>query len=453
MNFSLSSLLLLAVALPAQAISLEEAWALALENDATFLAAIEEQAAGKENRNIALAGLLPDISLSYQNAPENRQAATSQQATSLFSRETERFTTHKSYRSSSGSVTLTQPLFDYSAWSRYRSGVAQSLMSSEIYRGKYGDLTVRLINAYIDVAWARDNISVAAAQKKTFQRQLEQNKRLFAGGEGTRTDILETQARYQLAEAQELDARDQLAASQADLSAMLGINLLRPDDVHTLHGATFKVTPVSPARYEEWQQLMLKNNASLAASRHELEAVKHETEQYRGEFLPKVQLYGSYSLSESANDSTVDQRYETTSIGLRVSMSLYSGGRSLAATRQATRRYAQKKYELSAQAQTSESELRKNYSHLASAPARLNAYQMAVQSAELQLDATHKSLLAGQRVNLDILNAEQQLYAARYDLLSSRYDYIKAKIKLLNLSGRLTIKEIQEVSGYFSERV
>jgi len=206
----------------ALAIGVLDAYSLALQKDPTFLAALKEKEAGDENKNIGLAGLLPKVSLNYQNSPKNWQKVTSPQAVNIFSNETIDVTTRQQYRSYSGSVTLTQPLIDYAAYARYRSGVAQTLMSDERFRGKFMDLAVRVVSAYVDVAYARDQIALAEAQKTAYQEQLALNDRLLNAGEGTVTDVSETQARFSLAEAQAIEARDALDAAQRELEVMIG---------------------------------------------------------------------------------------------------------------------------------------------------------------------------------------------------------------------------------------
>ena len=148
-GLAISSLTLMITA-PAYSLGILDAYSLALEKDPTFQAAIKEKEAGNETENIGRAGLLPKVSLNYQNAPRNWQTQ-KYQASDIFGN-VSNVTKRQQYRSYAGSVTLTQPLFDYEAYAKYKSGVAQSLMADEKYRGKYLDLAVRVITAYVGVA-------------------------------------------------------------------------------------------------------------------------------------------------------------------------------------------------------------------------------------------------------------------------------------------------------------
>ena len=443
------STLLFAISAPVHSIGILDAYSLALEKDPTFRAAIKEKEAGDENENIGRAGLLPKVSANYQNSPRNWQTQ-KYPASDIFGNSLGEATKRQQYRSHSSSITLTQPLFDYEAYARYKAGVAQTLMSDERYRSKYLDLAVRVISAYVEVAYSKDQIALASAQKAAYKEQLALNDRLMSAGEGTITDVSETQARYSLAEAQEIEARDALDAAQRELEVIIGVPLDQLDELQVLRPGKFQVAPLIPSKFEEWQKIALENNPMWAASRHGVDAAKYEVERNRAGFMPQVQLYASHSENDSSSDNTVNQKYRTDSIGVQVSVPIYAGGGVSASTRQAASRYGQAMYEMDAQVGTTLNDLRKQFNLCISSRAKLAAYELAVKSATTQVTATRQSVLAGQRVNVDVLNAEQQLYSAQRDLASAKYTYIKSWITLLSDSGTLDEKDVKRVAQYFS---
>ncbi|HBS5870271.1 TPA: TolC family outer membrane protein [Klebsiella aerogenes] len=446
MSLALSSIAWL-ISSPAYSLGILDAYSLALEKDPTFQAAIKEKEAGDEAKNIGRAGLLPKVSLNYQNAPRNWQTQ-KYQTSDIFGNVSD-VTKRQQYRSYAGSVTLTQPLFDYEAYAKYKTGVAQSLMADEKYRSKYLELAVRVISAYVSVAYAKDQIALAEAQKAAYKEQLALNDRLMAAGEGTVTDVAETQARYSLAEAQVIEARDVLDSAQRELEVIIGIPLDQLDAMQTLRPGKFQVSPLRFTAFDDWQKLAMERNPQLASSRHGVDAARYDVERNRAGFMPQVQLYASHSENDSSSDNTVNQKYRTDSVGVQVSMPIYSGGGVAASTRQAAARYGQAKYELDAQVGSIMNDLRKQFNQCISSQAKLRAYELAVKSATTQVEATRQSVLAGQRVNVDVLNAEQQLYAAQRDLAEAKYTYIKAWISLLGDSGTLSEKDIMQVAGYF----
>ncbi|MER2472762.1 TolC family outer membrane protein [Photorhabdus laumondii] len=433
---------------PAWALSLTEAYALALENDPTFLAAVKEQEGGEEYEKLGRAELLPKVIMSYQNSPRNWQHMESV-GYDLWGRKTTS-SRDRQYSSYNAAVVLTQPLIDFEIWARYKASQAHTLMSNERFRADFQQLAVRVVNAYVDVAYAQDQIDLVIRQKMAYEKQLELNKKLFTSGEGTRTDVVETQSRYSQAIADEIAAKDDLDAAIRNLQLIVGVSLPVDLPVQRLSNKKrFQILKLLPERYEAWEELALANNPLLAASRQEVKAAYHEVQRNRAGYLPRLELYASHSENESSSDNTIDQKYRTDTIGLRMSMNIYNGGATSAAVRQAAAHYGRTKYDLDALAGEILNALRRNYNQYLNSEKRISAYEMAVESASLQVDATSKSVALGQRVNVDVLNAEQQLYTARRDLSQAKYNYIKAWIGLLSEAGELKGEHLDKIAKYF----
>ncbi|MBS9439380.1 peptidase [Photorhabdus noenieputensis] len=450
-SFSMGLLILFSVSLfsfPAWSLSLTEAYALALENDPTFLAAVKEREGGEEYEKLGRAELLPKVIMSYQNSPRNWQHMESV-GYDLWGRKTTS-SRDRQYNSYNAAVVLTQPLIDFEIWARYKASQAHTLMSNERFRANFQQLAVRVVNAYVDVAYAQDQIDLVIRQKMAYEKQLELNKKLFISGEGTRTDVVETQSRYSQAIADEIAAKDDLDAAIRSLQLIVGAPLPVDLPVQRLSDKKrFHILRLSPERYEEWEKLALANNPVLAASRQEVQAAYHEVQRNRAGYLPRLEFYASHSENESSSDNTIDQKYRTDTIGLRMSMNIYNGGATSASVRQAAANYGRTKYDLDAQAGEILNALRRNYNQYLNSEKRISAYEMAVESASLQVDATSKSVALGQRVNVDVLNAEQQLYTARRDLSQAKYNYIKSWIGLLSEAGELKGEHLDKIAKYF----
>ena len=438
----LSCVLLMGLSMPAAALDLSDAFALALRNDPTFHAAIAERDAGLENRAIGRAALLPNLSYRYNSARNDSEVTQSTTAGNI--------TNQRDYRSYSSTLTLQQPLFDYAAWSEYRQGVAKALLADAQFRGRSQELAVRLFQAYSEALFASEQIALAQAQRRAYAEQLTLNERLLKGGEGTRTDVLETRARYSLAQAQEIEAMDTLDAALRALQAIIG----EPVEVEDLAplAAGFNVEPLAPGNYEHWRNLAVSNNAQLIAQRHAVEAADQGVERNRAGHLPSLSAYASTGRSSSSSESTYNQRYDTDSIGIQLSVPLFAGGGVSAATRQASAERDKVQYQLDGLTAETLNELRKQFNLCASSVAKVRAYELAVESADRLIVATQKSVAGGERVNLDVLNAEQQLYGARRDLAQARHDYLRAWLQVHYLAGTLEASDLQRLDRYFASR-
>jgi len=195
--------------------------------------------------------------------------------------------------------------------------------------------------------------------------------------------------------------------------------------------------------------LAIAGNAELAAQRQAVEVAARTIDRQRAGHLPTLSLVASNRLTSSDSESSYNQKYDTDSIGIQLSVPLFAGGGVSAATRQATAAHLQAGFELDAQRADVLTRLRQQFNLCSSAQARLRAYRLAVASAQTLVEATRKSVAGGERVNLDVLDAEQQLYGARRDLAEARHGYLRAWLQLRQLSGVLAAADLERLAGYF----
>lgn len=425
---------------------IKDLYAMALEQDPLWQAAQKERDAENQQQDIARADLLPALRLSYQNLPYNDQKSSAPQT--MYGK-THQVTTTSRYASHNGSLTLTQPLFDYGAWARFRASVEQGQMADERLREKAMDLAIRLVNHYLDAGLAQQKMRITESQESALQEQYKLNLRLLEAGEGTRTEVLETQARLRLAQTEMIALQDEFDAAQRELAAMIGLPPTHLKRIKNHLASNFKPQRLKPANFADWQTLTLQQSATITEARHNVSAARQQIQAQYGEFMPSVSLYASRSLSKSATNTSIDQSYDTSSLGIQINVPLYSGGRSTASVKQASARLGQNQYLLENIIRSTLNELHKSWRQCSGAQERLKAYDLAVESAQLQLTATKKGVLAGQRINLDVLNAERQLYGTRLDLVTEKYNYIRAWLMLHYYSGKLSQEVIETLDDYF----
>ena len=427
----------------AQALGPFQVYEQALRNDPEFLAALQERDAGQESRTIGRAGLLPKLSYNYNKGRNNSRA------TYL----NERGNSHedRNYNSYGSTFTVQQPLIDYEAYANYRKGVAQALFADETFRSKSQELLVRVLTHYTQALFAQDQIDNARAKKNAYEQQFQQNEQLFRQGEGTRTDILEAESRYELATAEQLQAQDEQDAALRELGALIGVATVNIDELTPLP-ASFSALPLQPASFSSWHTMALESNPLLASQREALEVARYEVERNRAGHLPKLNAYASVRKMESESGNTYNQRYDTNTIGIEISLPLYAGGGVAASVRQANSNLARVEYELEGKTRETLIELRRQFNACQSGGSKLRAYQNALVSAEALVVSTRQSILGGERVNLDALNAEQQLYSTRRDLAQARYDYLLAWTKLHFYAGTLGEQDLARVDEVFVPR-
>lgn len=268
---------------------------------------------------------------------------------------------------------------------------------------------------------------------------------MFEKGEGTKTDMLETQARYDLAEAQLIEARDNMTNARNNLEAIVGVDVSQLDPL----ADDFRVQPMQPASFERWKATALASNWEIKAQRYAVDVAEQEIKKSRAGHAPRIDAIAAYNKNGSETVNALDQDTTTRAIGVQVNLPIYSGGAVTAATRQATSNYEKAKADLDAKTSQILVELRKQFNLSLSSASRIDALVKSVDSARLLVHATQQSVKGGVRINLDVLNAQQQLYTAQRDLGQARYNYLLSYLRLRFAAGTLNADDLQAVASYF----
>jgi protease secretion system outer membrane protein len=422
----------------ASAMGLIAAYEAALQNDPNYQSAVHDNEAGQENRALGRSNLLPNLSANYSSY-KNRADITQPNFLG------QEVTSHPAYSSSARGVTLRQPLLNLDGWARYKQGEAQANYSDALFSARGQDLVIRLVSAYSDAKYAEDQLALAQIQRDTFAEQRKVNERMFERGEGTKTDMLETQAKYDLAEAQLLEARDNMTNARNTLASIIGGDVTQLDPLTE----DFRIKPMQPSTFDEWKAIALEHNAEIAAQRYAVEIAEQEIKKNRAGHAPRVDFIAALNKSKSESLNTLNQDSTNRTIGVQVNIPLYSGGAVSASASQAVANREKAKSDLNAKTNQVLVELRKQYNLALSSASRIDALVKSVESARLLVQATQQSVKGGVRINLDVLNAQQQLYAAQRDLALARYNYLLSYLKLRFSAGTLNAEDLHTVAGYF----
>jgi protease secretion system outer membrane protein len=430
---------LLGLAAPgARALTLQEAYQAALQNDPQYRMSFYDNEGGKEYAKIGLSNLLPQLSASY-SASRNIVDQTLHidgRPDSL---------SQPRYISRSSAVQVRQTLFNLDAFARYRQGQAQTRESAARFEYNAADVIVRVVSAYADALYARDQFKLTEAQRDAFVEQMHVNQRLFEKGEGTKTDMLEVQARLDLAEAQVIESRDAIKAAMETLEGVVGMPVDRLSEL----SPNFRVLPLEPASFEDWRAVAMASNPELKSARATIEVQQQEVRKAQAGHAPRIDLVGTYSRDDSASISTYQQDTVNRAIGIQVNIPLYSGGQVSAVTRQAVATRERARADLDARTSKVLVELRKAHSLVLSSVAKVDALEKAVASGTLLVKATEQSIKGGVRINLDLLNAQQQLVTSQRDLAQARYSYLLGLMRVKAASGTLSAADIYDLSRYF----
>ena len=420
------------------AFSLLDAYEAALEHDPTYRSAYHENEAGQQAEAIGLASLLPNLSITHT------------QSRSTGTRDPDPLNQVSgavpfNFNSQVSSLTLRQPLINMEAIAGYRQGKAQADSSRAKFTGRSQQLVVRLVEAYVKTLLAQDHVKLAEKQLDSLEELKRVNERMLQKGEGTTTDVLETQSKYAIAQARVIEANDELEGAQLELGAIVGQKITQLDRLSD----TFSAQAIQLQDYDAWYALALERNSELVTQRHTVTSGKEEIRKSHAGHAPRVDLVASLSRNKSGSFVTAGQEFQLATAGIEVNIPLYAGGRVNAITAQAKANHARAEADLDAITDKVLVELRKQYNLLQSGVKRIKSLELAVKSAELLVEATLKSIRGGIRINLNLLDAQQQLHTARRDLAEARYSYMLAYLRLQLAAGTLALDDLRNIASYF----
>ena len=442
----IGSCALLMAVMPVQADSLVEIYELALVNDPQLSAAEAAYRANRESVNIRRAALLPQISAvaSYQESEQNVNSVSVLSDTTTFTRKGD-----VDNDTESVSVSLSQPLFDVSAWFDFKQGKQTSEQARLTFTDEKQQQILNVADAYFNVLRISENLATARAEETALERQLQQTRERFEVGLLPITDVHEAQAAYDNAVVNTLEFRGELGI------AFEALEILTGQPHHELSGlvATFPVVSPMPQEVNEWVSFSLANNPGLKASEYAMLAADYNARARKAEHLPTVTGSLSYTNNDSEGDSLGNPSSDETEGGLakvELRVPIFTGGLTSANRRQATQQAIQSKQQYMSNKRNTVQQTRSNHLQVVTNVARVKARNQAVTSAESALEATQAGYDVGTRNIVDVLNAQRVLFQAKRDYANARYDYINSYLALKKVSGQLSPEDLYQLNNWLS---
>ena len=439
---ALSTLVLTAFhANSAWALDFKTAYEAALQHDATILAERAAAQAAQERLPQALSQRRPSLSLS---AGQNRNHLESQTANMLG----QRSVSERYYDSNNAALQLRQPLYRPAILAQIKQARAQVQDADAVLDVNENDLLERVAQAYFDALLGQVQLDLASAQKTAFAAQLQSAQKGFAAGVGMRTDVDEAQARMDLAHAQVLQAQQALDLARRRLALLLGVPVAQLVQLADLDTQRFAPSAPVPTSAEQWIALAEESSPQLQALRARLRAAQAEVDKAQAGHKPTLDVVATVSRSDSDSVTSINTVYKQKYVGVQLNVPLYAGGYVSSTVRQALAEVQRMQQTLEAAQRDLSNQVYEQFSAMTEGVLRIAALEQAVRSAQQALLSSQKSLQAGARTTVDVLNAEQQLTVAQRDLAQTRYGYVLAHLKLQMLAGQERMANVDAVNRW-----
>jgi len=432
----LTVLLVLALPLPAGAQSLLEVYRDARTYDAQYASARYALQAGIEKLPQGRALILPTLNLSANTLGSRIDANSHNDAIiPSFKRD---------FSQSGLTLTFTQPVFRPQNWLQYEQGELQVRQAEAVFGQAAQDLILRVAQAYFDVLAAQDTLALVRAQKAAISEQLAQAKRNFEVGTATITDTHEAQARYDLTTALEIQAQNDVDTKIRALQQLTGkeyssLKPLRPD---------VKLSPPNPGNMQTWVDIAERSSYPVQVQEAGTRIADLEAKRNRAAHLPTVDLVASQFMQTQSGSAVAGVGSELTqsTISLQLAVPLYAGGALTSREREAAANYEKSRQDLENARRSSALSTRQFFLLVANGIAAVAALEQALVSSQSALDSNKLGYEVGVRINIDVLNAQQQLFSTRRDLAVARYNTITNHLRLKAASGSLAESDLEEIN-------
>jgi outer membrane protein len=416
----------LAVPAMARADTLAEALAAAYRNNPTLQSQRAQLAALNEEYVQARAGLRPQVTLQASAAAENVQ-----QISIFGGRQTVRDDPD------SISLNLVQPLYTGGRLtSTIRAAEADILAGREELRSSEATILLTVVEDYENVRLDQQIVDIRAAELVTLQGQLDDAAARLKAGEVTRTDVLQSKAQLQSAQAQQQLAIGQLEVAKSAYAAVVGGPPGKLEEPPVLPGL--------PSNLDEAFDAAEADNADLQRARFSERASRARIAEARAAGAPNVSLQGSYGYNGLVSPFDPGQHLHDFRIGLALSQPITTGGVNSSNVRRSV--------ELNSSDRSSVELARRTA--LQAAAQSWNGYVSLRQSAATDradvitssgyfADTTTEYRI-GQRSTLDVLIAEQTFRAAELAVVQADHDAYIGAAELLQAMGRLNASALFE---------
>ncbi len=438
---------LLLTASTAQAIDIADAYREALENDPVLGAAEASYEARKELIPQARSNLLPRMSMSGSTSWNERSFPVPPRLD--FNPDSPTFGTiapvaDQDFNEHQWAARLDQPLFNLSSWHNLRSARSSVAGAEASLAGARQLLIVRVVEAYLNVLRAQDRLDATLARETAVNRQLEQVQQRFDVGLVAITDVLEAQAGYDNAVVDRIQVDGDRYIFFETLQTLIGAPFERLERI----SEDLPVVDPSPGNEEQWVQTALETNHGIAAAIAQLEAANRTIAARRAGHLPT--LDGSITRSHyvTGGASFLANKIDTTTWALSMTLPIYQGGFTNSRTREARALAEQAREDLLNQRLTVSRDTRNLFQRVATDVVRVGARMKAIASSESALEATETGYEVGTRNIVDVLQAQQRLYASQFDYADSRYNYVIDLMRLQQAAGILGEQHLTELNRY-----
>lgn len=421
---------------------LVDIYELAEKNDPQFQADFFGKQATDERYYQARSALLPQINLNASRSDITQNIASS---------DNEVFDSGStSYPTTVYGISIDQSLYDYSRWAAFSQAKLEIQQAVSELEAARQDLFLRVSERYFLALALHENLSFLRAEKEQISTNLAQVQARYEDGLAREIEFLDANARFLQVEARELDLENQLRDA---LNALEEVTGTLPEQLHLVDDnlELQRPDPVSP---EAWVELAMQRNPRLQAASLAVDVSKQGVKVSRGGHYPTLDLGLNYETDNTEGSLFGGgSEVETQTIRLGVNIPVYSGGLVSSQVREGVQRIDVGHAREEQVRRETERSVQSSYQGIVTATARERALRESRRANERIVESRQVGYESGVTQLLDLLDAERDLFFARSELASARYDYLANVLRLKHAAGVINVEDLAEIDSLMSEQI
>jgi outer membrane protein len=420
---------------PACADGLMDIVKLAQDSDPEFQAAKFQNQADAEATTQAWARFMPHVHAGASYEAVNQDIISSDNTVYA--------TGATSYPDYGYDVTLDQSLFNYADWANLKAAKALARQSDAQFEAAKQDLLLRAAERYFTVLAALETEDAARSETRALKEHFDLVQGKQQGGTARTAELMDAQARYLQSQAK------QTQANAAVRDAMAGLRQVTGASPGSLNGLSeqLKVKPLDPDDPQHWIDMALNSNPRVKAAMEASERGHQQVEIERSGWYPNLslQLFQNRHRTEGSLFGGGSDIEEAGGM-VKLNVPLYEGGETSSKIREADSLYGKARAEQDKVGREVARETEAALAGIRTAASQVDALGASLHAQEQVVEQLSEAFHSGAASNIDVLDAQRDLFLARAEYVRARYDYALDTLKLRHAVGLLDITDMDEIN-------
>ncbi|HAS6159968.1 TPA: TolC family protein [Vibrio vulnificus] len=392
------------LSLSSHAISIEQAWQQAKQNDPNYEKAKIGVQLGQAGVDSSRSALLPDLSASASlNWSESADS------------------------SNSYGATLSQTIWDSSLWSSLDQAKANYLKSELELSQAHNELAQKLLSAYLDLASAQGDLVLAQTKLDEGNKLLQIIEKRYQAGKVKSVDVEEMRATQVSEQATILNAQADLEVKRAELAAL--INQV-PDSVDQIRTDTLIQPPMLVTSQAQWLKLAKDSSPELLVAAQMVKASEFAKQSAKGGYYPTLRGSVGYSDGDQRSNGEFNA-------GLTLSVPIDLNGSVRSKVDEASLNILSAKQEMRRVEIDIQKRVIQQFTQVEINWNQVLIANELVASRGNVLASKEKLYDAGLLEVSDVISAHNSLFEAKHSLQTNLYNYWRQRIALLQTAGKL----------------